>query len=610
MEEKRTSFRAQECPITSVTVYPDRAEVSRSLSLSSSLCVEEDELSTLLLTDITQEANPESFRVKGYPGCEILEVSHELVRTSFTSEGADKSAVNSLKTQIDQQKRQLQSVSQRIELVLKERKLIQMYAEDALSKGKEHPSLSLTDAKDVISYHTEEMVRLDEKESLLRSESKEIRDVLDALQNDLSKLSNPSQLNTECNNCSTSYSIAIVISLHKSGLDAALQDEQQLTISYVVSNATWSPSYDMRISSVSNDLSLTYFAEVIQCSGEDWSDCALSLSTSNPAVGSTPPPLPRSTVKIRTEYGGDNNRRNRGIIRRDSESSVGDDDNRRHSFNLFDSEGTQQDQPLNLGSPSAPQIGLKGTGEAGTTIFIIPRKVSIASDNKPHKVTVMVATFSPQLVHYVAPAVSSHAYIQAKTKNTSHYPLLASRRVSVFLDGNFVASSSCIEQTSSGEFFYVYLGVDPSVKVTYTPCRSTQQTKGWISGTEIKKCYYSTVLHNTKQKPCRVIVAEVLPRSDNDKVAVELLDPPASSLVKSADQAMITSERDVLGGLDAFVPQGNSESSGWPKDFVTQNKYTNNIVWLKTIKPGEKVELKLSYKISWPSGQDISINTF
>jgi uncharacterized protein (TIGR02231 family) len=192
---------------------------------------------------------------------------------------------------------------------------------------------------------------------------------------------------------------------------------------------------------------------------------------------------------------------------------------------LLDEDMTVLASSFEPSAQTSSRISVKGSGDAGSTMFVIPRDVSISSDSKPHKVTVMMTTLSPQMVHYVAPAVSSHAYIQAKTQNTSQYPLLASQSVSVFLDGNFVASSSSIEQTSPGECFSVYLGVDPSLKVVYTPCRTTQQTKGWLNGTEVKKAHYSTVLHNTKQRACKVIVAEVLPRSGNDKISVELMEP-------------------------------------------------------------------------------------
>ena len=213
----------------------------------------------------------------------------------------------------------------------------------------------------------------------------------------------------------------------------------------------------------------------------------------------------------------------------DYDSDSDDDRNvrgRQGSFSLMDEDINAPISGFEPTMQTSSRINVEGTGDAGSTLFLIPRDVTICSDSKPHKVTVMITTLSPQMVHYVAPSVSSHAYIQAKTQNTSQYPLLASRKVSVFLDGSFVASSSSIDQTNSGEYFNVYLGVDPSIKVVYTPCRTTQQTKGWLNGTDVKKFFYSTVLHNTKQRPCKVIVAEVLPRSSTDKITVELMEPP------------------------------------------------------------------------------------
>ncbi len=45
----------------------------------------------------------------------------------------------------------------------------------------------------------------------------------------------------------------------------------QLLISYVVSNAGWTPKYDLRVSSSERTMQVTYFGLVKQSTGEDWS---------------------------------------------------------------------------------------------------------------------------------------------------------------------------------------------------------------------------------------------------------------------------------------------------------------------------------------------------
>lgn len=230
------------------------------------------------------------------------------------------------------------------------------------------------------------------------------------------------------------------------------------------------------------------------------------------------------------------------------------------------------------------------------------------------------------MVHYVAPKVAPNVYLQAKTQNTSPYPLLPSNKVSVFLDGNFI-SKSTLPQSSSGEFFTVFLGVDPSVKVEYMPCQNSQRTKGWITGMDVRTYQYATVLHNTKkQHAVHIILAEILPRSTEEKVVVELLEPSASTLSKPSDtNAPIATERELLSNLDLFTsapatgainvnnatnnPAENPAvaiSPTWPKDFITQNKFTNNIVWFKTLGPGEKIQVKYKFKITWPQGMSIT----
>ena len=61
--------------------------------------------------------------------------------------------------------------------------------------------------------------------------------------------------------------------------------------SYLISQAAWTPTYDMRVSSADTIVELTYSALVRQRTGEDWKDVRMTLSTSLPALGGAPPEL-------------------------------------------------------------------------------------------------------------------------------------------------------------------------------------------------------------------------------------------------------------------------------------------------------------------------------
>lgn len=62
-------------------------------------------------------------------------------------------------------------------------------------------------------------------------------------------------------------------------------------LSYVVKNASWYPSYDIRAIDVNKPISLIYRANVSQQSGEDWKNVKLVLSSGDPSIGGSKPSL-------------------------------------------------------------------------------------------------------------------------------------------------------------------------------------------------------------------------------------------------------------------------------------------------------------------------------
>ena len=57
--------------------------------------------------------------------------------------------------------------------------------------------------------------------------------------------------------------IGILLTVREAG-------EIQLLVSYVVSNASWTPKYDLRVASAERTMQVSYFGMVQQNTGEDW----------------------------------------------------------------------------------------------------------------------------------------------------------------------------------------------------------------------------------------------------------------------------------------------------------------------------------------------------
>ncbi|MCY1082020.1 mucoidy inhibitor MuiA family protein [Archangium lansingense] len=74
------------------------------------------------------------------------------------------------------------------------------------------------------------------------------------------------------------------------------QGSATLTLTYVTTGTRWYPSYELRLEPESNRVQVAFSGRVSQETGEDWEDAALTLSTALPSTATTAPQL--ATWKI------------------------------------------------------------------------------------------------------------------------------------------------------------------------------------------------------------------------------------------------------------------------------------------------------------------------
>ncbi len=72
----------------------------------------------------------------------------------------------------------------------------------------------------------------------------------------------------------------------------------KLRLSYLVNNASWSPSYNLRATDARDEITVEYNASIQQMSGEDWNDVEMVLSTATPSLVATAPKLDPLTIKL------------------------------------------------------------------------------------------------------------------------------------------------------------------------------------------------------------------------------------------------------------------------------------------------------------------------
>jgi hypothetical protein len=87
--------------------------------------------------------------------------------------------------------------------------------------------------------------------------------------------------------------------------------QSNFSLKYLVKNAKWFPSYDIRAKNIESPVSITYKANVSQQSGEDWDNVELTISSANPLMAGEKPSLKTWVLGFNNGYS--NSIRIRGI---------------------------------------------------------------------------------------------------------------------------------------------------------------------------------------------------------------------------------------------------------------------------------------------------------
>ncbi|WP_203857282.1 DUF4139 domain-containing protein [Plantactinospora mayteni] len=339
--------------------------------------------------------------------------------------------------------------------------------------------------------------------------------------------------------------------------------EVQLELSYVVEGAGWTSSYDLRL--VDETLTLTWFGLVSQRTGEDWPECELLLSTARPATGTELPELepwylrqaePVSWMEQEGSRGGGPVRARAagGPLSPGAVSAPGAA-GRAQSF------GAAPRPPAPVAQPTATL-----TQGAQAATYEPARPVAVPADGGAHRAIVAVLELAARLDHVTAPVRTPGVQLRATAVNGSEHTLLPGP-ASVFHGGDFVGGTT-LPTWAPGEEVEVALGLDDRIRVKRELVRRSD-TKTTLGSTRRREVEYRITLANHTPRPARLTVRDQLPVSQSDGITVrELrLDPPPDERAALGEliwrvELPPGGSREIVTGLRVELAKG-VELLGW-----------------------------------------------
>ncbi len=418
--------------ITAVTVYPTRAQVTRSASLE--LPAGEH---TLVFENIPTASQTASFRssATGPQGLVLLGMNH---RQEFHTESTNKKVAD-LERRIsrinDEVKRE---IDDRLDVFNQQKKFLLTLTKTAtktLTEQVENGGIKIAEWRSAYSFVSEEVRATNDSIRIASAELKKINDELQKLKSEYNQLKT-SQANS-------SWTVEVDVKLKNAGI---VNTELQ----YVIEGVSWRPLYDARMNEECGEVELSYLAEVAQRTGEDWKNVSLALSTATPSSGTGPGELTNWTLVasqpmalprgVRGGRAGEIAYIVDGVTMRDKVES-----------------------PLDETS-DAEMVGARIDGGKFSTTFNVVRKESVTSGERAVRVSINSWSLPFEVKLICRPRNSQGVYRLVTLTNQEDAPLLPGA-VSIFTGTDFLGNSTIRELVAPSQKFELPFGLENTIAV-------------------------------------------------------------------------------------------------------------------------------------------------
>ncbi len=508
-------------PVTIVTVFPDRAHISHEAKVDIPAGTTVYRLSAL-----SPYIDARTIQVKGYGNFMVLSVTH---RKNYLRNLEDSPEAKSITSQIEDLQLKVEDEKAAI-AVSKEKEAFLIANRGILIK--ETP-FSLEQLKSVMDMYTNNIDQVTRTILIKNRLIKEYEKQIEVLRNQLSGIIGKQEL--------PSGEILVTLVSEK-------PSSAKLVYSYVVSNAGWFPSYDIRVEDISKPVSVYYKANVFQNSGVEWKNVKLSFSNATPWVSGDIPVLlpwfidyfnPVPVTRAGSTISG---------VERSAPLSVPE-------MELM-AEGRDNDL-----AEAMPLTVEKRIGET-TVNFDVALPQTIAPDGKVRMIEIQRTTVPAEYRYVAVPKISPLVYLTGNITGWEEQHLIGGE-ANLYFENTFVGKSH-LNVNQLNDTLVISLGTDNSILVNRVK-RQDFTSKRTLGSNKTETFSFLLTVRNNKESSVKISVYDQIPISTNSGIVVEAIE---------------------LSG-------GKSDSR------------TGEIIWDLVLKPRETREIILSYSVRYPKDRTI-----
>ncbi|HNW56510.1 MAG TPA: DUF4139 domain-containing protein [Bacteroidales bacterium] len=394
-------------------------------------------------------------------------------------------------------------------------------------------------------------------------------------------------------------------------IDSKQNKKAEVKISYLVDNASWYPSYDIRFVSADKPLLVTFKANIRQNTGIDWKNVNLILSTSKTNISAQIPalspfylqyftPAPDISSALQGRVAGVQLAEDSGAPGADTSIRIRGISSPSNNKPLYIVDGEPVDDASNVAPEDIADMSVlkdasatslygaraasgvvvintrRGKGKSSIPLTVVTKQETsneysvetpqtIVSNNKINTITFKETDLSSSYEYHSVPLLSEHVFMIGKIADW-HKADLLDGEANIYLENSYVGKSE-INTQQFKDTIEISFGVDNNISIKREKLTD----------------YSSTQLIGLNKK---VILAYKITVRNNKRYGVN---------TRIYDQVPVSTIKDIQ--VEAIDVSGGSVNSD-----------TGEITWDLALQPNETKELTIRYSVKYPKDRQVIID--
>ena len=471
--------------ISEATVYRNGAKLTNVASVRLTAGSNQ-----IFFEKLPVDMNPNSVQVRIEGKADLLSAFFRQATTELNQPNG--TAIKNLQDSIEMVNDRILRMAAETEILSKEEASLQDN-QKRVGAG-EHSTLSVTDWKEMSQYYHTRLTEIKNRQlelTFLRRKE----DRLMAAMNE--RLNNLNRRETQ-----TSGELVLQI-------ESAVAQTLNISCIYFITQASWTPAYDLRAESIDKPLRMVYKAVVSQQSGFDWQGIKLKLSSARPLSNNNRPILTPQYIDYYVAH----------YPRPYDNPAAG------APANVFNLAQTRSADAKSVGELSKEEISVdevvtEAEENPSGEEFAVTAPQSIVSGAEPQTVRYKEEQLDALYQYHATPKLDPGVFLLAKIPNYGKYGLL-SGTAQIFFKDTYVGQSEIDTKTVS-DTLLLSLGRDEDISIKRVKPTDLAYTPKFLNNYKKELIAYDIVVKNNKKIPVNIEILDQIPVPRQSEISVEL----------------------------------------------------------------------------------------